>query len=143
MEVDGDAVRLAKGAAQGARFTVSLVDRDGTEEPLWTADVPAAEAGRSHDARIEALPEDTAGRRLTLSVEHLDPSKAGEQLLSYWMEPIVRPDARSERPNVLVILLDTLRAVREAQGTADKPFDIWTGVINPDDGTHARLAEAG
>jgi len=121
VEVDGDAVRLAKGAAQGARFTVSLVDRDGTEEPLWTADVAAAEAGRSHDARIEALPEDTAGRRLTLSVEHLDPSKAGEQLLSYWMEPIVRPDARSERPNVLVILLDTLRADRLGCYGYDRP----------------------
>ncbi len=40
-------------------------------------------------------------------------------------------------------LLETLRQVREAQGTADKPFDIWTGVKNPDDGAHERLAEAG
>jgi len=40
-------------------------------------------------------------------------------------------------------LLETLAAVREEHGAAGKPFDIWTGVINPGDGTHERLAEAG
>jgi probable F420-dependent oxidoreductase len=40
-------------------------------------------------------------------------------------------------------LLDQLQAVREATGTTNKPFDIWTGVQNPGDGTHERLAEAG
>jgi len=40
-------------------------------------------------------------------------------------------------------LLQTLSAVRGELGCADRPFDIWTGVINPDDGTHERLAEAG
>lgn len=40
-------------------------------------------------------------------------------------------------------LLEALNAVRESEGTADKPFDIWSGVKNPGDGTHERLAEAG
>ena len=40
-------------------------------------------------------------------------------------------------------LIDNLNRVREETGTAGKPFDIWTGVINPDEGAHARLAEAG
>lgn len=40
-------------------------------------------------------------------------------------------------------LLDALRSVREEAGDAQRPFDVWTGVINPDDGTHERLAEAG
>ena len=40
-------------------------------------------------------------------------------------------------------LLDTLREVRQAAGDAARPFDIWSGVINPGDGTHERLAEAG
>jgi probable F420-dependent oxidoreductase len=40
-------------------------------------------------------------------------------------------------------LLDTLRAVREEQGCSAKPFDIWTGVKNPGDGTHERLEAAG
>jgi hypothetical protein len=33
--------------------------------------------------------------------------------------------------------------IRKEQGCADKPFDIWTGVKNPGDGTHERLAAAG
>lgn len=40
-------------------------------------------------------------------------------------------------------LLDTLREVRAAEGSADKHFEIWTGVKNPDEGAHERLAEAG
>ena len=40
-------------------------------------------------------------------------------------------------------LLEQLHAVREEAGNADKPFDIWTGVQNPGDGTHERLAQAG
>ena len=40
-------------------------------------------------------------------------------------------------------LLETLKNVREEQGDANRPFDIWTGVKNPGDGTHERLAEAG
>ncbi len=40
-------------------------------------------------------------------------------------------------------LLNTLNGIREEQGRADKPFDIWIGVKNPGDGTHERLAAAG
>jgi alkanesulfonate monooxygenase SsuD/methylene tetrahydromethanopterin reductase-like flavin-dependent oxidoreductase (luciferase family) len=40
-------------------------------------------------------------------------------------------------------LLDTLSNIRKEQVGADKPFDIWTGVKNPGDGTHERLAAAG
>ncbi len=40
-------------------------------------------------------------------------------------------------------LLHTLNHIREQEGCADKPFDIWTGLKNPGDGTHERLAEAG
>jgi hypothetical protein len=40
-------------------------------------------------------------------------------------------------------LLDALQAIRREAGTQDKPFEIWSGVKNPGDGTHERLAEAG
>jgi probable F420-dependent oxidoreductase len=40
-------------------------------------------------------------------------------------------------------LLDALGDIRRQQNTADKPFEIWTGVQNPGEGTHERLAEAG
>lgn len=51
--------------------------------------------------------------------------------------------ATSHEEKDIYPLLNALKAVRESEGTADKPFEIWTGVINPDDGAHARLAEAG
>lgn len=40
-------------------------------------------------------------------------------------------------------LIDTLNTIRKQQGSENKPFNIWTGVKNPADGTHQRLAEAG
>ncbi len=40
-------------------------------------------------------------------------------------------------------LLEALQAIRREEGCADQPFDIWTGVKNPGDGTHERLAAAG
>lgn len=40
-------------------------------------------------------------------------------------------------------LIDTLNEVRREQGDAERPFDIWSGVKNPGDGSHERLAEVG
>jgi len=40
-------------------------------------------------------------------------------------------------------LLETLQTIREEQGDATRPFEVWTGVQSPGDGTHERLAEAG
>lgn len=40
-------------------------------------------------------------------------------------------------------LLETLGTIRQELGDAQRSFEIWTGVKNPGDGTHKRLAEAG
>ncbi|MBT4519331.1 MAG: TIGR03619 family F420-dependent LLM class oxidoreductase [Halieaceae bacterium] len=40
-------------------------------------------------------------------------------------------------------LIDQLNEYRQEQGTENKPFDIWSGVINPQTDTYSRLAEAG
>jgi probable F420-dependent oxidoreductase len=40
-------------------------------------------------------------------------------------------------------LLQTLQVFRAELGCTDRDFDIWTGVKNPGDGTHERLAAAG
>lgn len=40
-------------------------------------------------------------------------------------------------------LIEQINSVRQKAEDADRPFDIWTGVKNPGDGTHERLAEAG
>lgn len=51
--------------------------------------------------------------------------------------------ATTHEENDIYPLLDNLRTARVAQGDAERPFDIWTGVINPGADTHQRLAEAG
>ncbi len=51
--------------------------------------------------------------------------------------------ATSHEEGEVYPLLETLNGIREEQGCADRPFDIWTGVKNPGDGTHERLAAAG
>jgi probable F420-dependent oxidoreductase len=51
--------------------------------------------------------------------------------------------ATSHEEEEIYPLLDNLNAIREEQGFSDRPFDIWTGVQNPGDGTHERLAKAG
>lgn len=51
--------------------------------------------------------------------------------------------ATSHEEEEIYPLLNTLRETREKEGNADKPFEIWTGVKNPGDGAHERLADAG
>lgn len=51
--------------------------------------------------------------------------------------------ATSHEEQELYPLLETLATMRAESGCADKPFDIWSGIKNPDDGTHGRLSEAG
>jgi len=51
--------------------------------------------------------------------------------------------ATSHEEDEIYPLIEQLNAIRASQGSTDKPFDIWTGVKNPRDGTHQRLAEAG
>ena len=51
--------------------------------------------------------------------------------------------ATSHEEAEVLPLLNQLNEIRQTMELADKPFDIWTGVKNPDDGTHQRLAEAG
>jgi alkanesulfonate monooxygenase SsuD/methylene tetrahydromethanopterin reductase-like flavin-dependent oxidoreductase (luciferase family) len=51
--------------------------------------------------------------------------------------------ATSHEETEIYPLLETLSDIRKEQGAANRPFDVWTGVKNPGDGTHERLATAG
>ena len=51
--------------------------------------------------------------------------------------------ATSHEENEIYPLLEQLNAIRQEEGNADKPFEVWTGVKGPSEGTHQRLAEAG
>ena len=51
--------------------------------------------------------------------------------------------ATSHEEEEIYPLVDQINAIRQEAGDAERPFDIWTGVKNPGDGTHERLEEAG
>jgi arylsulfatase A-like enzyme len=99
---------------QGAgpvRFRVSLEGIDPGERVLFTGavDPAAARDRRWFDRRVDLA--EFAGRRVTLAfTTSRGPGEAGFSL-PVWSDPVVYPTPRSrERPNVLLISLDTLRA---------------------------------
>jgi probable F420-dependent oxidoreductase len=51
--------------------------------------------------------------------------------------------ALSHSEHEIYPLIEKLQHIRRDIGKADKPFEIWTGVKNPEPGTHKRLAQAG
>ena len=51
--------------------------------------------------------------------------------------------ATSHEERDIYPLVRQVQAIRRREGSAQKPFDIWTGVKNPGPGTHQRLQEAG
>jgi len=102
----------AWGQGAGAvRFRVALEGVDPAERILFTGAVdPAATRDRRwFDRRIDLA--EFAGRRVTLAfTTSREPGEAGFSL-PVWSDPVVYPTPRSrERPNVLLISLDTLRA---------------------------------
>lgn len=51
--------------------------------------------------------------------------------------------ATSHEEQAIYPLLDQLKAIRKEEQLDDKPFEIWSGIQNPDSGTHQRLETAG
>ena len=51
--------------------------------------------------------------------------------------------ATSHEEDEIYPLLEQLDGIRREEAGSDKPFDVWTGVINPQEGVYQRLAAAG
>ena len=51
--------------------------------------------------------------------------------------------ATSHEEDEIYPLLEQLDGIRREEAGADKPFDVWTGVITPQEGAYQRLAAAG
>lgn len=51
--------------------------------------------------------------------------------------------ATAHEEQELYPLLQQLNSIRAEQGLSDKPFEVWSGIKNPEDGSHQRLEEAG
>ena len=51
--------------------------------------------------------------------------------------------ATSHEEDEIYPLLEQLDGIRREEAGSDKPFDVWTGVIHPQEGVYQRLAAAG
>jgi len=92
-------------------FRITTTGDDRTEHALWAGAASHARADRFHSATcsLEAL----AGRTVELTLEVVNAAGDGEaSLLPFWSEPVVDARDPDERPSVVVVLLDTLRADR-------------------------------
>jgi arylsulfatase A-like enzyme len=97
--------------ASPVRFRVALEGIDPSERILFTGAVDPA-ASRDHrwfDRRVDLA--EFAGRRVTVAFTTSRETGEGKFSLPVWSDPVVYPTFRSgERPNVLLVSLDTLRA---------------------------------
>lgn len=105
----GDVVEFLPKARAGARFSVHWMSAGSASVELWSAELSAEDAGVLHEATIAALP---GPGDLSLRVDTLaqNPKHAAHPV---WFEPsLTTSRSADERPNVLLIVLDTLRADR-------------------------------
>ncbi len=108
-----DAVRLSKGVPCGAEFSVGLIASDGAERQLWSEVIDETAAGAVIESPKVMLPSDTEGWTLVFSVKAAPEASDDAKVYPVWLEPSIRkrrPD--DDRPNVIILLLDTLRADR-------------------------------
>ena len=115
---EGASLALACGIQPGfegpVRFRV-LAAAAGPDDRVLLRRILVAEpsgAGRWHDEVVDLSP--FAGREITLRLEVETPGRATPtRRLPVWGNPeVVAPPGEPDRPNVVVVLLDTLRADR-------------------------------
>lgn len=92
-----------------ARFRVELLDGDECHE-LWSAELGPESSGEIQDALVELA--DWAGREVQLALVTEVEGERGERVLPFWAEPVLDAPDPGQRPNVLFLSLDTLRADR-------------------------------
>lgn len=93
-------------------FAISWSAEGRPRQTLWEATLTADQADAVHEARIPGLPDHAEGARLTFEVRATETGASGAGR-AYWLDPALagRP-AQRPRPNVLLVVLDTLRADR-------------------------------
>lgn len=115
--------------------------------------------GKRADEMLEIIPQLMAGEMTEFHGEHYDlppvqmspgTRKPMPIMIGGYAPAAMRRACRfdgwmatSHEEEEIYPLLDTLNGIRQDQESVGKSFDIWTGVKNPVDGTHERLAEAG
>ena len=93
------------------RLAIAVETAQGKRKQLWKRNVQSFEAGRYHFASVDLT--SLGSGDFTLHV-HLSPPKKDPEKVAFWAlaEPVVEPRRASNRPNLVVLLLDTVRADR-------------------------------
>ena len=99
-------------------FAVTWSAEGRPSRTLWEATLTPEQADTVHEARVPMLPDHAPGAGLTFEVRAAG-SGAGR---AYWLDPALAPKpTRRPRPNVLLVVLDTLRADRLGCYGYDRP----------------------
>ncbi|MEM7356335.1 MAG: sulfatase, partial [Acidobacteriota bacterium] len=101
------------GLEQNVHFRVTAGAADQTQETLFADEVGYGQgnAGVWHEASIDL--DDWAGQRIRIGLEVS--GSAAQQPgpdLGYWANPVVLQPVSTARPNIVLIVIDTLRADR-------------------------------
>lgn len=108
---DGLSLRLEGEASIAFRVVLEL--EDGTRENLWSATLGVDDREHLHSLRLDLSRWSGQFVRLHLETDFQDPNARDDwSPFIVWCEPVIWSAAPSEQPNVLVVLLDTLRADR-------------------------------
>ncbi|MEM9798780.1 MAG: sulfatase [Planctomycetota bacterium] len=118
---DDQMVGFVPEALVGATFSLVAQSEEGEVE-LWSDELGSAEAGVAHAVELNLGGRDL-GRSPTLHFRTARAAGSSEHSPHpVWFEPMIRPaKVEEERPNVLLIVLDTLRADRLGCYGYDRP----------------------
>ncbi len=105
-------VEVNERADAALHFAIAWSAEGRPRRTLWEATLTAEQADAVHEARIPMLPDHADGASLTFEVRATETGASGAGR-AYWLDPALtaRPTNRP-RPNVLLVVLDTLRADR-------------------------------
>lgn len=117
IEAQGSTLRLRSSSESGPRFAVYMEREGQPRQLIWERTLAAGERERFHDARVELAGEAGEIVRLvftsTMSIASTGGAEGSEwKSVGFLAEPTVWSRTSSAAPNVIVLLLDTLRADR-------------------------------
>ncbi|MEW6744403.1 MAG: sulfatase [Planctomycetota bacterium] len=126
-EASAAGLRSCASESDGVGFRLTVRERGGVEEVVWETYLQREQADEYHTARVDLSPY--AGQQLDLVFATFGspPAPGGEERVrhdfAFLAEPILvtRGEVRPPRPNILFVLIDTLRA--DALGCYGAPAD--------------------
>ena len=125
LEASAGGIRVSEGESDGIGFRLLSVNK-GVATELWKAFLDKSQRNRFFDARV-VLEKEPAARELVIEAFG---SRAGEDRrlddFGFFGAPTLAPERAADRTNVLIVLIDTLRA--DALGCYGNPQDLTPNI---------------